>query len=253
MSKKSQIRLVVPHGGQLNRLISIRERSNGGLNITCHVKKLLTSGPRTIKESKVSIHVSPSSEFNTIYRTDELTDGTKAESHLVTAAVCQKRYQLVHTRSVAHPGAMEALVGTAKGQVVEFPPFDPNAWTMFYQLWVTSPELGAPQGPYSMAAARFVEFCIIIPFCYVPRPTPPIITNSEMITTSEERIAEAERAAGMNPGPQRGVLAGSMAALAIWEFNKAIERGFSIGMQPLGDFPPEGVRPNFSPFPQHKD
>src|SRR5437868_513063 len=184
MSQKFQYRLVVPLDRELKRIISIRERTDGGLNVTAHVSGLFNISanpdPKAIRESRYSIHVSPRSDSNTIHGTTEHADGSASHHYLSTTALRNGHCQPVFVRSVAQPEAMEPLRRTDnKGPVITLPGYDPHIWTMLFQLWICPPQLVRQQiaAPYQKFRAQVGKFGLIIPFCYAPKPTPDFVKN----------------------------------------------------------------------------
>jgi len=215
------------------RLVSIREKTNGALNITCHVNRLLNSEhrdnprPKEISESRFSIHLSPNSDSNTIHHTTAHMDGSETHNYLSTYAVKNGKYQPIIISSVAHPRSLNVLE-KAKGPVIDLPEYDPSRWTMFYQIWIAAPTLGKQPGPFLQAEVKFKRFTLLVPFCFTPKPTPPRVTNTAYRTTTEEKMTAEQRAAGWEAGPAPGLESKAMVAKTVLEFNKAIARGFQL-------------------------
>jgi len=138
------------------RLVSIREKTNGALNITCHVNRLLNSEhrdnprPKEISESRFSIHPSPNSDPNTTHPTSAPMDGAEPHTHRSTYAVKNGKYQPIIISSVAHPRSLNVLE-KAKGPVIDLPEYDPSRWTMFYQIWIAAPTPGKQPGAFLQA------------------------------------------------------------------------------------------------------
>src|SRR5579884_1788932 len=199
MSHKHQTRLVIPYCGELKRIISTRERSDGGINITTHLHRLFSTSeadPKLITESRFSVQVSSrdANGNNTVHGTTKYGDGTKFDTHLSTSAIREGKCQLITTRSVVHLRELATLAVPAKPSVVELPTYDPDRCTMCYQVWFCSPGVGTDpeliNGPYSYVFRRYQRFTLFIPYCYFPTPSEYFGTTIDCITTTLEKRSE---------------------------------------------------------------
>lgn len=258
MSQKPALRVVIEHGGELKRLFSVRERTNGDLNVTIHVNEFLAfqedGSTKTMKECRYSIHVTPKDPSgNTIKGTTEYSDGTKQLRHLFTTAIAQGHVQPIFARSVIHPRFLRAFTGEGKGSLLPLPAvYDPERWTMYYALWLCSPEVGMTNpldGPHPFLRWSFREFTIFAPFCFVPMPSGPHSKIWEAGTTTAEHRSNRHAELNCRVGPAEGATPRSAAGGSVWLFNGLIDRPYGVGLR--GDASPDiGMyTPRFFPWP----
>jgi hypothetical protein len=224
MGKKSAYRFVVEINGELRRILSIREGSNGDLLLTTH-----TNGTghwdgksvREIKESRECLHVSPSSPHSTVHGITVLRDGTTLHRHIVTDAVRNGFFQTLYTRTVIDPSGLPILSTPAKGELIHFPAYKPAKCTMHYAVWFGAPDAQEPplEGPYSHYFRRFAAFSILIPTCFSPKPSGAFGLITTFSTTTPEKQTAEQAALNQHVGPSIGSHPLAVPGFAIRDFN----------------------------------
>ena len=239
MPHKFQTRVVIPFEGELRRIVSFNERSDGGVDFTNHINGFIHLAEGTacrIWESRYSIPVSAKGESSTVHGTIEHSDGSKIERHISTNAIRDGGYQLILARSLDPPARLPRLGIPAKGPVVEVPSYDPAHWALFYQLWFCSRETAKAypiEGPFGAVRRDYRLFSLFMPVCYAPVPTESVSTFVEIGMTVADKQAEIQRFGDGPTKPAQGITPQSLVAYVVWQFNKMITEPFRSGF--IGD------------------
>ncbi len=250
--QKPSSRFVVQIDGALRRILSIREGSTGDLIVTIHANDMMNQGKR-IKDSRYSVHASDRGDTSTIHSVTVHDDGSREDRYLSTTALRDGRFQPICTRSSFDPRALPELVLPARGAVVTLPPYHPGICTMYFALWVCSPEIGdthTPFGPYSLVYWKSRRFTLFIPFCFTASPSGRQIKFVDYVTTTEGKRSAEHLAFGNRVGPAEGQTPPSTPGTIINEFNKVIAMPFGLlGLEPDEERSLGPKTPNFSGMP----
>lgn len=236
---KSQTRFVFKADGSLKRLISIHEKDGGGLVITNHISGLWNpaEGSKVVKNSRFSIHPSKQSDSgtNTIHCTDDYVDGSKFETHLVTQAIKNGRYQPILTKSVIRPNSLPSLNLPAQGKLITVPYFDPSVCTMHFSMWICSTEavkMLTVEAPFQYITLEFKSFGFIFAFCYTYEPAQGLAQKISYVTTTEKMRTDEHRRLGNMVGPANGAQLAFFVDSMTREFNNLIKTPLGVnGLQ----------------------
>ena len=205
-------RFVIEAAGELKRVISVREVTDGRLIINTRVRIMKTvhdGGVKHLVSSKITVHPSSRSSVgeNNIHTTEEFDDGSTRQRSLQTSAIRDGRFQMISTRTMPDPRLFPSLEPHNKDTLIRLPSFDPSINTLHYGIWVCASDCVddfIPHPFYSAETRKFSRFGLILPFCFTYHTSTGAGHEFVTHTMRDETISEEQRGAGYTGGPSTG-------------------------------------------------
>jgi hypothetical protein len=212
LANKPETRFVVQIGDDLKRLFSVRQGTNGGLLINSHERGAnarVRGRVATIREVKYTVHLSENSltRATTVHSTTVFWSGEEVHLHLLTHAIRDHRYQPIYVAAPRDPRITPTYTPAPRDKVINLGKYDPSQNELLYAVWLTSHQAGPtfPVAPfYSMESAIFGRFSIVVPYCFVPRPSSKLGFSVGYGSSSSEKMTAAAKAVGHRPGVGEG-------------------------------------------------
>ncbi len=230
MGHKPLTRFVVDIGGELKRLLSVRQVKQGGIILRTYCGSFEPRNGRLleVKTAKHSIHPTDRSATGAtlVHMTTEYADKSTKEYYLLTHAVRDGCFQPIYSRTVIDPRLTDTLQPHPKDKMVHLGGYDPANTSMHYTIWLSAARAADdfPLHPaYSSAVCSFDRFSLSMVWGFTPVPSKEKGVMIHFMTTSEDRITERERRFGYTTGISPGAFPHEVAATAIYELNHVID------------------------------
>lgn len=229
--RRPQVRFVVKVGGELRRLFSVREGSDGQLLIRTHnggtdlIPGLTVSFP--LKESRFTVHLSQKSPTGakTIHKTDIFEGGERRDNYILTHAIEKDRFEAIYSATMPDLRANTPLAPHANDVIIELPDYNPDKCTLVTSLWLSRAEHGQPfplHHSYSVLTHKFKVYALHVAYGYALRRSRLTDHILHYFTTPEGRLTPELVAGGFPTGISNGSLYPDVIAKIVRDFDQML-------------------------------